>query len=307
MDLNLHLVRYLVAVVDEGHFGRAADRLYVSAPALSQQIRKLERSLGADLLDRSAHPVRPTSAGRRFLAEARDALAAADRAVAAVEAYRRELAATLRIGFMNAAGPRIRRVTDELRREVPGLSVRLIELPWPQQASAVRDGTVDASVVRPPIADPTGLRLDVLHEEPRVVALPGTHRLAGRESVGLADLDGETHLAADEADPAWVRWWACDPRPSGVPVRYGPSVRTMDEMLEAVAADQGIVITGSFVTEGYRHPEVVFVPVSDAEPCPVSLCTRADDASPLVTALRRTAGELRTASGQEAQRASKIR
>lgn len=62
MDLNLHLVRYLVAVVDEGHFGRAAQRLYVSAPALSQQVRKLERSLGVELIDRSTRPLRPTPA-----------------------------------------------------------------------------------------------------------------------------------------------------------------------------------------------------------------------------------------------------
>ncbi|MCX5446399.1 LysR family transcriptional regulator [Streptomyces nigrescens] len=290
MDLNLHLVRYLVAVVDEGHFGRAAEKLYISAPALSQQIRKLERTLGVELVDRSAHPVRPTAAGRRFLAEARHALAAADRAVAAVEAHRRELAATLRLGFMSAAaGPLVRRIVDETRREVPGLSIRLVELPWSRQATAVRDGFVDAAVVRPPIADVTGLRLDVVHYEPRIAVLPARHRLAARETIELADLDGETHLTDDDADPAWVRWWSCDPRPSGVPVRYGPSVRTMDEMLEAIAAGQAVVITGSFVADGYRHPEVAFVPITDVEPCPISLCTRAADTSPLVVALRTAA------------------
>ncbi|WP_300008199.1 LysR family transcriptional regulator [Pseudonocardia sp.] len=69
MDLNLHLVRYLVAVVDAGHFGRAAARLYVSGPALSKQIRTLERTLGVELLDRSAHPIVPTEAGRSFLSK----------------------------------------------------------------------------------------------------------------------------------------------------------------------------------------------------------------------------------------------
>ncbi|MEU5847925.1 LysR family transcriptional regulator [Saccharopolyspora shandongensis] len=288
MDLNLHLVRYLVAVVDAGHFGRAAELLYVSAPALSQQVRKLERALGVELVDRSAHPVRPTPVGERFLAEARPALAAADRAVAAVEAHRRELAATLRIGFMSAsAGPHTRHVLEELRREVPSVLVRLVELAWPQQASAVRDGIVDAALVRPPISDVTGLRFDVVHHEPRVVALPVTHRLAAHEAVELADLDGETHVTDDEADPAWVRWWACDPRPDGTPVRYGPSARTMDELLEAVASGQAVAITGGFAADRYRHPEVTFVPVTDVEPCPISLCTRASDRSALVAALRR--------------------
>jgi DNA-binding transcriptional LysR family regulator len=294
VDLNLHLVRYLVAVVDEGHFGRAAQRLYISAPALSQQVRKLERALGVALIDRSAHPLRPTPAGERFLAEAREALAAADRAVATVSAHRREQITTLRIGFMTAsAGPRIRQIVDEVRHEVPGVFVQLVELSWPQQASAVRDGVVDASLVRPPVKDTTGLRFDVVQLENRVVALPVTHSLAAREAVTIDDLDGEPHVAGDEVDPAWVRWWACDPRPSGVPVRYGPSVRTMDELLEVVAARQAIAITGGFVPESYRHPEVTFVPLVDVEPCPLSLCTRAADSSSLVASLRRAARSLR--------------
>ncbi|MCX4398660.1 LysR family transcriptional regulator [Streptomyces sp. NBC_00257] len=287
MDLNLHLVRYLVAVVDEGHFGRAAQRLYVSAPALSQQVRKLERSLGVELIDRSTRPLRPTPAGERFLAEARDSLAAADRAVAAVAAHRLELTTTLRLGFMTAsAGPLTRHLLDELRHEVPGVSVRLVELPWPQQASAVREVIVDAALIRPPITETVGLRLDVVCHEPRVVALPVTHRLATHAEVGLADLDGEPHVTSDEADPAWVRWWACDPRPSGAPVRYGPSVRTMDELLEVVATGQAVAITGRFVADSQRHSGVTFVPLIGIESCPLSLCTRADDGSPLVAALR---------------------
>ncbi|GAA4882827.1 LysR family transcriptional regulator [Pseudonocardia benzenivorans] len=294
MDLNLHLVRYLVAVVDEGHFGRAAARLYVSAPALSQQVRKLERAVGAELVDRSTHPVRPTEAGARFLAEAREALAAADRAVAAVDRYRRELATTLRIGFMTAsAGPQVRGLIDELRREEPEAVVRLVELPWDRQAASVRDGTVDAALVRPPVTDRAGLRFDLVRHEPRVVALPVRHPLAGRGAVALAELDGEPHVTGDELDPVWVRWWACDPRPSGVPVRYGPSVRTMDELLEVVAAGQAIAITGGFVADSHRHPGVVFVPVSDVEPCPLSLCTRTADRSALVAALRQALRAIR--------------
>ncbi|MFF4794435.1 LysR family transcriptional regulator [Streptomyces sp. NPDC001276] len=291
MDLNLHLVRYLVAVVDEGHFGRAAEKLYISAPALSQQVRKLEHTLGVELIDRSAHPVHPTTAGHRFLAEARHALAAADRAVAAVEAHRRELAATLRLGFITAsAGPRIRHLIDELRREVPDVSVQRVELAWPQQASAVRDGVVDAALVRPPIADTTGLRLDVVHHEPRIVALPLTHRLATREASNSQTSTANPTSPATKPIPAGCAGGPAIPAPAASP--YGPSVRTMDELLETVAAGQAIAITGGFVANGYRHPEVTFVPITDVEPCPISLCTRAADTSPLVTALRTAARSL---------------
>ncbi len=294
MDLNLRLVRYLVAVVDEGHFGRAAQRLHISAPALSQQVRKLERALGVPLLDRSAHPVRPTPAGDRFLDEAREALVAADRAVAAVMAHRREQATMLRLGFMTApAGWRIRQLLDELRREVPEVSVELLELPWGQQTTAVRDGVVDASLVRLPFSATNGLRFDPVHVEQRVVALPAMHPLAARPAVELVDLDGEPHVTDDDADPSWVRWWACDPRPSGVPVRYGPSVHTMDALLEAVASRQAIAITGEFVAASYRHPDVSFVPIVDVEPAQLALCSRTADPSPLVAALRRATEAVR--------------
>ncbi|MGY1885695.1 MULTISPECIES: LysR family transcriptional regulator [unclassified Blastococcus] len=296
MDLNLHLVRHLVAVVDDGHFGRAAERLYLSAPALSQSVRKLERALGVPLLDRSAHPVRPTPAGEGFLAEAREALAAADRAVAAVMAHRRRQASTLRLGFMTApAGWRIRQLLDQLAREVPEVSVDLVELPWAQQVSSVREGVVDASLVRLPFSDTRGLRFDPVHLEKRVVALPALHPLAVRPAVELRDLDGEPHVTDEDADPAWVRWWACDPRPSGVAVRYGPSVRTMDALLEVVASRQAIAITGEFVAASYRHPEVAFLPVLDAESAMLALCTRATDPSPLVAALRRATSSVRDA------------
>lgn len=284
----MHLVRLLVAVVDEGHFGRAAGRLFISAPSLSQQIRKLERALGTELLDRSSHPVRPTRSGTLFLAEARMALAAADRAVLAVEAHRREVSNTLRVGFMTAStGVRMRHILDGVRRRAPGVCIELEELPWPQQTSAVLEGIVDAALVRPPVTDSAGMRLDIIRHESRVAVLPSAHRLARRPSICIADLDGEAHVTDDEADPDWVRWWACDPRPSGIPVPYGPSVRTMDELLEVVATEQAIAITGEFVAESYRSPEVVFVPIIDIEPCPLSLCTRAADTSPLVAELRR--------------------
>ncbi|MGV9710347.1 LysR family transcriptional regulator [Gordonia sp. NPDC003424] len=229
IDLNLRQTSYLLAVLDEGHFGRAAAKLFISPPALTQQVRKLERSVGAELLDRTAHPVRATPAGERFAAEARIALAAAERAVRAVQ----QGPDRIRMGFMTAAiGTDSRALLDRMRAERPDISVELMELPWATITAAVRSGRVDAALMRPPVADSSGLRFDVVCTEPRVVAVASDHRLAGRVSVMVADLDGEVHVDDDDADREWVRWWACDPRPSGVPVVYGPSVHTMDELLE---------------------------------------------------------------------------
>ena len=101
-DLNLRLVSSLLVVVAEGHFGRAADRLFVTAPALSQQIRRLEEQVGTELIDRSSHPVVLTAAGEVFVADARPALEFAVRAMNGLDALERRRARRLRIGFIIA-------------------------------------------------------------------------------------------------------------------------------------------------------------------------------------------------------------
>ncbi|MFC9839853.1 LysR family substrate-binding domain-containing protein, partial [Rhodococcus sp. NPDC127530] len=200
----------------------------------------------------------------------------------------------VRLGFMAAslAGP-TRRFLELVRERRPRLEVALVELQWADLASTVRSGEVDASILRPPVSDRSGLRLDVLCDEARVAVLPVGHALAGRDYVDLGDLDDEPHVRSDGADPEWVRWWACDPRPSGRPVIYGPSVRTMDEMLEVVASGAAIVITSKFVDDTRRHEGVVFVPVRDAPRSAVCLCTRRDDLSAGTRALIDGATEFR--------------
>lgn len=287
VDLNLHVVRYLLAVVDEGHFGRAAQLLHISAPSLSQQIRKLESQLGVVLLDLTTHPVRPTEAGRRFLPDAREAAAAADRALIAVVGYLREQNRTLRLGFItSAAGSHTGPVLQGFAEIADAEAIKLVSLRWPQQVAAVRDGTVDAAFVRPPITDTTDLRFDVIFAEPRVAVLPAEHRLADRPYISINELDGEVQVNDDEVDPVWLRWWSADPRPSGVPVRYGPVVHTMEELLEVVASRQAVAISASSVAESHRPAGVVFVPIADIPTCVVSLCTRADDRSVLIEKLR---------------------
>ncbi|WP_440713164.1 LysR substrate-binding domain-containing protein [Gordonia sp. FQ] len=290
VDLNLRQVSYLLAVLEEGHFGRAADRLYISAPALTQQVKKLEDRLGAELIDRSRHPLRATETGRRFVAEAREAVAAAERAIAAV----RRTTGRLRIGFMTAAiDPHARTLLHRLRERNPELLVELVELSWSETTSAVRAGLVDATLMRPPVADRTHLRFDELCTEGRVAALPATHRLAGRASISVSDLDGDIHVTDDAAEPGWVKWWACDPRPSGREVVYGPSAHTMAEVLEVVALGEAISITDEQVPLSHRHPHVVFVPIDDVEPAHLCLCTRSADSTPAVESARAVVGELR--------------
>ena len=183
----------------------------------------------------------PTEAGRRFLPEARAALAAADRAVAAVEAHRRATAGVLRLGFMTTAtGTHTRRVLETWSAEMPGGvgAARAAELARPGRGSPRRRRRRVAGV-RPPVADLEGLRLDVVRYEPRVVALRATTASPADVAAELADLDDEPHVTDDETDGISALVGLLDPRPSGRPGAVRADVDTLDELLEVVAVRTG--------------------------------------------------------------------
>ncbi|MFE3293200.1 LysR family transcriptional regulator [Rhodococcus sp. NPDC059234] len=282
-DLSLRALHALLTVVDEGHFGRAAERLFVTTPALSQQIRRLETQLGVRLLERASHPIELTEAGQVFVPQAREVLRTADRAVNLLVALERRQSRQVRIGFINGAAGRLGRAAlDSLHSPF-----ELVHIDWSEQLSAVESGKVDAAFVRPPLPEANDLLFDLIGQESRVAVLPRSHPLGDRSTIEIADLDGEVHVRSDAGGEQWLRWWSVDPRPSGAAVSYGPYVRSMDELLEVVADGRAVAITAATIAEYYTRADVRFVPVSDIEPCTVELCTRAGDTHPGVVELRR--------------------
>jgi DNA-binding transcriptional LysR family regulator len=150
-DVETRELRYFVAVAEELHFGRAAGRLHIGQPAVSQQVRRLERELGAELLDRSPRHVRLTAAGERLLPEARAVLAAVARARAAVAATPVARAGRLRLGTSTGLGERLERVLDTFARLAPGVALELVAAAAAQRLAWVADGTLDAAFVRSPV------------------------------------------------------------------------------------------------------------------------------------------------------------
>lgn len=194
--MELRHLRYYVAVAEECHFGRAAERLHIAQPPLSQQIKALESELGVRLLNRSTRKVELTPAGERFLDRARGILASLD--AAGVEAARIASGEVgrLAVGFTGTATyellPTLARVLHE---DMPGIELDLKgEMLTPRQVTALGDGTIDVGFLRPPVNDP-GLEVRVLRREPLIAALPESHPLADRPSVRLADLKAETFIS----------------------------------------------------------------------------------------------------------------
>jgi DNA-binding transcriptional LysR family regulator len=264
MDLDLRKLRYFVAVAEELHFGRAAERLHIAQPVLSRQIRALEDELGGQLFVRTKRATELTPAGRQLLDDARPLLAAAD-------ATRRRVARAARgsktftIGFMPGLT-----VTEAVRAfgvRHPEIEVELIRTTWDDQVDVLHDGRVDVSVVRLPI-DQAGLTVRPLFEEPRVAMLPADHRLAGKPALDITDLADEHLLQDPDAVPEW-RDIALELRtrtPKPVPV-----VRSVEEKLEHVASGRGISIVPLSVATFYQRPDVVAVAVDNLAPNTVCL------------------------------------
>ncbi len=190
--MELRHLRYFVAVAEERHFGRAAARLHMAQPPLSQQVRRLEEELGVALLRRTTRRVDLTDAGAAYLVRAREVLAAVEAAGEEARQVAAGIAGRLAIGCVGSATysllPALARA---LREELPDLDVTFRgEMLVPDQVAALRDGTLDLALLRPPV-DEVAVQVRTLRTERLVVALPEGHPLAARDVVQPADLAEE--------------------------------------------------------------------------------------------------------------------
>jgi DNA-binding transcriptional LysR family regulator len=192
--LDVRRLQYFIAVAETLHFRKAAERLHVAQPALSQQIRRLEEDLGCELLTRDRRRVELTPAGQALLESGRRALAQMTHAEDTARRTAANQLALLRIGFLNpAAFAIVPKLLQRLRAERPDLFLILREGGSASLLEEVRLGTLDVAFARGPITHP-GVRIDVLRREPLVAVLPSTHPLARRKRVPLAELADESFV-----------------------------------------------------------------------------------------------------------------
>lgn len=192
--MELRQLRYFVTLADELHFGRAAKRLGLTQPPLSQAILNLERDLGVRLFDRTRRSVALTHAGKAFQEEARQTLARADRAVDHAQRAARGEVGRLAVGFLaNTAYTLLPLVLRDFASGFPGVTLDLRELTIPQQLEALRRENIDVGLLRPPVTD-ADLAAETILEEPFVLALPAAHALCAMRRVPLQRLAGESFV-----------------------------------------------------------------------------------------------------------------
>ncbi|HEX5400669.1 MAG TPA: LysR substrate-binding domain-containing protein [Pseudonocardiaceae bacterium] len=286
MDVHGRDLRYFVAIADELHFTRAAERLFVSQPALSKQIRMLERQLGTPLFDRDRRDVRLTPAGSALLPGAREVLAAWDTAQAAVEQAKAGQRATVVVGMSTSPGrggmlPAIR---SRFTEEQPHAVLTLHHVGWYDATAGLADGSSDVAFVWLPIPDEARYAWLVVAEEQRLVALPQTHPLAAKEVVDFADLLTEPFLALPESAGQLRDYWLAMDERHGVAPVVGDEIASADETYEALVDGRGVCLLAAGNAPLLARGDVVTRPVRGVAPCRLALAWRRDDRRPLVAA-----------------------
>ncbi|MFD8012588.1 LysR family transcriptional regulator [Streptomyces sp. NPDC058955] len=267
MDVDMRMLRYFLAVAQEGSLTGAAARLFVSQPALTKRIRRLEEDLGVRLFARSRSGMALTEAGREFASRVPALLDAWDETVRATG----RAARVLRLGFLDAgAVGAVPEAVAEFRRSRPQWRVELRQCDWSDPSGGLARGEVDAAVVRLPFPGQKRWAVRELFAEERGVLLPAAHPLADCPTVEFEELVDEPFVAADAASGAWREHWLAVEERGGHPVRVGAVTSRPDEWLGAVAGGC-VALAPASAAHFYPHPNVVFRPVRGILPSRVGL------------------------------------
>jgi len=285
--MELRHLRYFVAVAEEGHVTRAAERLGIQQPPLSQQIRALERELDAQLFRRKPRGVELTPAGRALYDEARAILARADEAVAATKRAAQGEAGRIGIGFTSSASfhPFVPRAIRAFREAHPLVALALEESGTTELVEALRAQAIDAAFVRSPVGESADLFVRPLLEEAMVAALPSGHALSGAsDMLPLAALAGETFIlyrrpVGPGLHDAIIA--ACDR--AGFSPKIGQEAPRMLSTLSLVAAGLGVTVVPASMSR-LEAEGVVYRPIDPRAEltAPLNLAYRRDEISAAV-------------------------
>jgi DNA-binding transcriptional LysR family regulator len=293
MHAELHEVRVFLALADELHFGRAAQRLMLTPSRVSQVISKLERSLGGRLFERTSRSVRLTPLGERFLASVRPAYQELEAALSGARELAADTAGSLRVGFTSTVdGPALSRLTEAFQARHPRCRMSMHEVPVCDPYAPLRRNEVDVVANWLAVRDTDLVAGPAIAYYDRVLAVSSHHRLAGRPGMSLEDLGEETiaepppsfpAALADELFPAHT--------PSGRPIRRARVPRSPYEIMARVARGEIVQLTMADLTL-LRREDLMLLPVRDLAPMPLGLISARNRARAEVGALAEAARSL---------------
>lgn len=289
MDVHVRDLRYFLSVARELSFTHAAEELYISQPALSKQIRALERQLRVPLFDRGAGSVRLTRAGTELVPYAEEMVASWEQAKRSLS---KAADCALVIGMHTSPGrgllPKVRAM---MVSSCPDVELELRQVAWSDRTAGLADRTTDAAFVWLPLPAPP-YRWVTIAREPRLVALPNDHPLAGHDEVSIGDLLDEPFLALPQsAGPLRDYWLAVSDR-DGHPVRIGAEINDTEETYEAVASGIGICLLAAGNAPIFDRGDVTMLPVRDISPSELVLAWNERHCPPLLETFVRLCGQV---------------
>ncbi|MEV6270315.1 LysR family transcriptional regulator [Kribbella sp. NPDC051936] len=274
-----------LVLADELHFGRTAERLYLSQSRVSQLLQALERRIGGPLFERTSRRVALTPLGKEFLTSLRPAYVALERVVENAREYAACVKGQLRIGFQGTVNDEILNAVSAFQSRNPNCLIDVWELPMNDPFSALRRGDVDAAVALLPIAEDDLVVGPIFSKVPQTLAVSKRHRLAGHPSVDVEDLAGETLIGFSGPAPTyWRLTQAPTQTPAGSLIHRGPEVRTFSEGLSLIAADRGAMLVCQATASRNQRADIISIPLTGVPDSALALTWRRGEETPALQA-----------------------
>ncbi|MDX1885707.1 LysR family transcriptional regulator [Mycolicibacterium sp. 120270] len=255
-------MRYFAVLGEELNYRRAAERLYITQPALSTAIKQLEHNLGVMLLRRSTREVALTDIGAAWLPKVTEALhgidSAVDDLIALSAHYRR-----IRLGYLIGTGADLLfRLVRHFEAAHPEITVEPREFDFSDPTAGLADGTTEVAIIRPPVDLPEH-RMFILDAESWVACLPRDHRLADRTELSIAELLDEPIVVAPTSAGRWRDYWMAMDARDGKPPTIAAVAATYEEETTTIARGLGISFTSEASARLYNRQGIVYVPITD--------------------------------------------
>jgi len=287
--MELRHIRYFLAVAEELHFGRAAERLNISQPPLSMQIQNLEEELQVKLFDRSRRQVQLTRCGERFLRRAKAILSEIDNAVKEVQALDRGEMDTISIGYKS--GIMLEEITPllkEFQKTYPGVRLKFIQASVAEQYQAVNDHRLDIGFIDAPVAEHSSLYTTekitgvAVLKEKMMLAIPSDHPFSDRKSVDLSEIRSDPFIILSrQAVPSVYDFMIGLCQSAGFTPNIKYQAEQLTEVLTYVAAGYGVALTPEG-TSNMWSGLIKFLPLKESNYVTISMIYRDDHESKAV-------------------------
>ena len=280
-------MRYFAALGEELNYRRAAERLFITQPALSTAIKQLEHQFGVQLFTRSTREVALTDLGAAWLPQVQQVIAGVDAVVDNLVTLSGTRHGVLRVGYLIGTGAdMLFRMVRHFEAAYPEVTVEPIEFDFADPTAGLADGSAEVAIIRPPVDLPDH-RMLLLDSESWVACLPRDHRLADRSEVAIAELLDDPIVCAPLTAGTWRDYWLAMDVRGNRPPTIAAVAATYEAETTSIARGLGISFTTSSVARFYDRPGIVYVAITDRPPSYTALAWNPQSLSPQADALVR--------------------